>query len=159
MEFGLDSAVSKGGKGRDKDGGAVEGELGEHGEFCVGVSSCGLRGCVGWLSAHLCMFIFYLYLYLYLFSCFDCFYSVENEPVSLYLFAGWCGLEVRLMLIVGIRTGDIVLVSEQPAGSAKKREVKDLEAKGSRGVVTRVAKTGICKFCFCGANDLSLFKI
>ncbi|KUJ22457.1 P-loop containing nucleoside triphosphate hydrolase protein [Mollisia scopiformis] len=43
----------------------------------------------------------------------------------------------------GIRTGDIVLVSEQPAGSAKKREVKDLEAKGSRGVVTRVAKTGV----------------
>jgi hypothetical protein len=40
-----------------------------------------------------------------------------------------------------------VLVSEQPAGSAKKREVKDLEAKGSRGVVTRVAKAGICKFC------------
>ncbi|CZR50776.1 probable DNA-binding protein SMUBP-2 [Phialocephala subalpina] len=43
----------------------------------------------------------------------------------------------------GIRTGDIVLVSEQPAGSAKKREVKDLEAKGSRGVVTRAQKTGV----------------
>ncbi|KAJ0121072.1 dna helicase [Diaporthe amygdali] len=40
----------------------------------------------------------------------------------------------------GIRTGDIVLVSEQPAGSAKKREVKDLERKGVKGVVTRVRK-------------------
>ena len=40
----------------------------------------------------------------------------------------------------GIRTGDIVLVSEQPAGSAKKREVKDLEKKGVKGVVTRVRK-------------------
>lgn len=40
----------------------------------------------------------------------------------------------------GIRTGDIVLVSEQPAGSAKKREVKELERKGARGVVTRVRK-------------------
>lgn len=38
----------------------------------------------------------------------------------------------------GIRTGDIVLVAEQPAGSAKKREVKDLERKGARGVVTKV---------------------
>ncbi|KAF5592647.1 HCS1-DNA helicase A [Fusarium pseudoanthophilum] len=38
----------------------------------------------------------------------------------------------------GLRTGDIVLVAEQPAGSAKKREVKDLEKKGGRGVVTRV---------------------
>lgn len=40
----------------------------------------------------------------------------------------------------GIRTGDIVLVAEQPAGSAKKREVKDLEKKGARGVVTKVTK-------------------
>jgi DNA polymerase alpha-associated DNA helicase A len=44
----------------------------------------------------------------------------------------------------GIRTGDIVLVAEQPAGSAKKREVRELEAKGSRGVVTRVGKSAIC---------------
>lgn len=43
----------------------------------------------------------------------------------------------------GIRTGDIVLVSEQPAGSAKKREVKDLESKGSRGVVTRIQRTAV----------------
>lgn len=40
----------------------------------------------------------------------------------------------------GIRTGDIVLLAEQPAGSAKKREVKDLEKKGARGVVTKVQK-------------------
>jgi DNA polymerase alpha-associated DNA helicase A len=43
----------------------------------------------------------------------------------------------------GIRTGDIVLVAEQPAGSAKKREVKDLEKKGSRGVVTKVHKGSV----------------
>lgn len=41
----------------------------------------------------------------------------------------------------GIRTGDIVLVAEQPAGSAKKREVKELEKKGARGVVTRVQRS------------------
>lgn len=41
----------------------------------------------------------------------------------------------------GLRTGDIVLVAEQPAGSAKKREVKELERKGARGVVTRVQRT------------------
>lgn len=40
----------------------------------------------------------------------------------------------------GIRTGDIVLASEQPAGGAKKREVKELERKGARGVVTRVRR-------------------
>ncbi|KAK0632327.1 hypothetical protein B0T14DRAFT_29950 [Immersiella caudata] len=40
----------------------------------------------------------------------------------------------------GIRAGDIVLVSEQPAGSAKKREVKELERKGAKGVITRVGK-------------------
>ncbi|KAI5920082.1 P-loop containing nucleoside triphosphate hydrolase protein [Camillea tinctor] len=43
----------------------------------------------------------------------------------------------------GIRTGDIVLVSEQPAGSAKKREIKDLEKKGARGVVTKIKKEAI----------------
>lgn len=43
----------------------------------------------------------------------------------------------------GIRTGDIVLVAEQPAGSAKKREVKDLERKGARGVVTRLKRDAI----------------
>lgn len=40
----------------------------------------------------------------------------------------------------GLRTGDIVLVAEQPAGSAKKREIKELEKKGARGVVTKVQR-------------------
>lgn len=43
----------------------------------------------------------------------------------------------------GIRTGDIVVVSEQPSGSARKREVKELEGKGVRGVVTRVQKASV----------------
>lgn len=43
----------------------------------------------------------------------------------------------------GIRAGDIVLVSEQPAGSAKKREVRELERKGAKGVVTRVRRGDI----------------
>ena len=43
----------------------------------------------------------------------------------------------------GIRTGDIVLVAEQPAGSAKKREVKELEKKGVKGVVTKVGRNGL----------------
>ncbi|KAF6840783.1 hypothetical protein CMUS01_03816 [Colletotrichum musicola] len=40
----------------------------------------------------------------------------------------------------GLRPGDIVLVAEQPAGNAKKREVRELESKGARGVVTRVRR-------------------
>ncbi|KAK8874112.1 DNA helicase [Apiospora arundinis] len=40
----------------------------------------------------------------------------------------------------GIRTGDIVLVSELPAGSAKKREIKELEKKGARGVITKTKR-------------------
>lgn len=43
----------------------------------------------------------------------------------------------------GIRVGDIVLVATQPAGSARKKEVKELEDKGSRGVVTRVTKVAV----------------
>ncbi|RWA07199.1 hypothetical protein EKO27_g7900 [Xylaria grammica] len=43
----------------------------------------------------------------------------------------------------GVRTGDIVLVSEQPAGSAKKREIKDLEKKGARGVVIKIKKDAV----------------
>ncbi|KAK3337159.1 P-loop containing nucleoside triphosphate hydrolase protein, partial [Cercophora scortea] len=43
----------------------------------------------------------------------------------------------------GIRSGDIVIVAEQPAGSAKKREVRELERKGGKGVVIRVARAGI----------------
>ena len=40
----------------------------------------------------------------------------------------------------GLRTGDIVLLSEQASGSAKKKEIKELEKKGVRGVITRVRK-------------------
>jgi DNA polymerase alpha-associated DNA helicase A len=43
----------------------------------------------------------------------------------------------------GIRVGDIVLVSELPAGGAKKREVRELEAKGARGVVVKVQIAGV----------------
>ncbi|KAJ2974139.1 hypothetical protein NQ176_g6216 [Zarea fungicola] len=43
----------------------------------------------------------------------------------------------------GLRTGDIVLVADQPAGSAKKKEIQELEKKGARGVVTKVHKTGV----------------
>ncbi|KKA26751.1 hypothetical protein TD95_000862 [Thielaviopsis punctulata] len=43
----------------------------------------------------------------------------------------------------GLRSGDIVLVAGQPAGSAKKREVKDLEKKGVRGVVTKTARSAV----------------
>lgn len=41
----------------------------------------------------------------------------------------------------GVRVGDIVMVAGQPAGSAKKREVKELEEKGGRGVVTKVGRS------------------
>lgn len=43
----------------------------------------------------------------------------------------------------GIRAGDIVMVAEQPAGSARKKEVRELEARGSRGVVTRVGRSAV----------------
>ena len=34
-------------------------------------------------------------------------------------------------------------MAEQPAGSAKKREVRELEEKGCRGVVTRVGRGSV----------------
>ncbi|KAI9823780.1 MAG: hypothetical protein M1832_002337 [Thelocarpon impressellum] len=43
----------------------------------------------------------------------------------------------------GIRTGDIVAVQGQPAGSAKKQVKSELRAKGVEGVVTKVASTNI----------------
>jgi len=43
----------------------------------------------------------------------------------------------------GISSGDIVVVAEQPTGSARKREVRELEKKGVRGVVVRVAKAAL----------------
>ena len=36
-----------------------------------------------------------------------------------------------------------MLVAEQPAGSAKKREVRELEDRGSKGVVTRVGRSAV----------------
>lgn len=55
----------------------------------------------------------------------------------------------------GLRTGDIVLVSEQPAGSAKKREVKDLEKKGSRGVITKVQRAHVNVALDDGKDEIS----
>ncbi|TDZ13079.1 DNA polymerase alpha-associated DNA helicase A [Colletotrichum spinosum] len=43
----------------------------------------------------------------------------------------------------GLRPGDIVLVAEQPAGNAKKKDVRELESKGARGVVTRVRSEAV----------------
>jgi DNA polymerase alpha-associated DNA helicase A len=43
----------------------------------------------------------------------------------------------------GVRVGDIVSVAEQSAGSAKKREIKEMEVKGAKGVVTKIGKTGV----------------
>ncbi|KAM4054819.1 AAA domain-containing protein [Hirsutella rhossiliensis] len=43
----------------------------------------------------------------------------------------------------GVRAGDIVLIAEQPAGSAKKREAKELERGGARGVVVRVQRAAV----------------
>ena len=43
----------------------------------------------------------------------------------------------------GIRVGDIVAVSDQPTGSAKKTEKKELEKKGTEGVVLRVRRENI----------------
>lgn len=54
----------------------------------------------------------------------------------------------------GIRTGDIVLVAAQPAGSAKKREVTELEKKGARGVVTKVQRAFVAVALDEGKEDL-----
>jgi DNA polymerase alpha-associated DNA helicase A len=43
----------------------------------------------------------------------------------------------------GIRTGDIVRVSEQPKGGAKKRDAEALKTKGVEGVVTRVGQRAV----------------
>ena len=43
----------------------------------------------------------------------------------------------------GIRTGDIVRVSEQPSGGVKKKERADMKAKGVEGVVTRVGEMAV----------------
>jgi DNA polymerase alpha-associated DNA helicase A len=43
----------------------------------------------------------------------------------------------------GIRVGDIVAVQDQPAGSAKKTEKKELEKKGAEGVVLKVRRESV----------------
>ena len=43
----------------------------------------------------------------------------------------------------GIRVGDIVAVQDQPSGSAKKTEKKELEKKGAAGVVLRVRRENV----------------
>lgn len=43
----------------------------------------------------------------------------------------------------GIRVGDIVAVQDQPSGSAKKTEKKELAVKGAAGVVLRVRRENV----------------
>ena len=43
----------------------------------------------------------------------------------------------------GIRVGDIVAIQDQPAGSAKKSEKRDLAKKGAEGVVLRVKRENV----------------
>lgn len=43
----------------------------------------------------------------------------------------------------GIRPGDIVAVQEQPAGSAKKAEKRELKSSGVEGVVLRVRRENV----------------
>jgi DNA polymerase alpha-associated DNA helicase A len=43
----------------------------------------------------------------------------------------------------GIRVGDIVAVQDQPSGSAKKTEKKELEKKGAEGVVLRMRRENV----------------
>ncbi|KAG7292579.1 hypothetical protein NEMBOFW57_002614 [Staphylotrichum longicolle] len=47
----------------------------------------------------------------------------------------------------GIRVGDIVLVAEQPAGGARKREVKEMEGKGRmKATMERLGKMGEAEY-------------
>ncbi|TPX17977.1 uncharacterized protein E0L32_011945 [Thyridium curvatum] len=43
----------------------------------------------------------------------------------------------------GLRTGDIVLVAAQPAGAAKRREMKEMERRGVKGVVVRTRRADV----------------
>lgn len=43
----------------------------------------------------------------------------------------------------GIRVGDIVAVQDQPSGSAKKTEKKEIEKKGASGVVLKVRRENV----------------
>ncbi|KAK4226151.1 P-loop containing nucleoside triphosphate hydrolase protein [Podospora fimiseda] len=48
---------------------------------------------------------------------------------------GWTDLPEH-----GIRVGDVVVVSEQPTGKERKKQVQELEKKGVKGVVARVRR-------------------
>ncbi|KAG5937355.1 hypothetical protein E4U59_004409 [Claviceps monticola] len=56
----------------------------------------------------------------------------------------------------GIRVGDIVLVAEQPAGGARKREIRELEKKAARGVVTKVHRASVYVALEEGREEVSL---
>jgi DNA polymerase alpha-associated DNA helicase A len=43
----------------------------------------------------------------------------------------------------GIRVGDIVAVQDQPSGSAKKTEKRELEKKGAEGVVLKIRRENV----------------
>jgi DNA polymerase alpha-associated DNA helicase A len=43
----------------------------------------------------------------------------------------------------GVRVGDVVSVGRLPAGGARKREVRELEAAAVRGVVVKVGRAGV----------------
>ncbi|SPO00865.1 probable DNA-binding protein SMUBP-2 [Cephalotrichum gorgonifer] len=59
----------------------------------------------------------------------------------------------------GIRTGDVVLVAGQPGGSAKKREVRELEEKGVGGVVVRFGKGAISVAVEEGKDEMPAGKV
>lgn len=53
----------------------------------------------------------------------------------------------------GLRPGDLVLVAAQPAGGAKKREARELERAGVRGVVFRVQRAAVAVALDEGRDD------
>jgi len=55
----------------------------------------------------------------------------------------------------GVRAGDIVLVAEQPAATARKREMRELEGKGARGVVTRVRRGDVAVALDDGGDEVA----
>lgn len=46
-----------------------------------------------------------------------------------------------------IRTGDIVAIQQQPAGSARKKEKQELKDTGVEGVVMKVTASAVCVAC------------
>lgn len=47
-------------------------------------------------------------------------------------------------------------MAEQPAGGARKREIRELEKKASRGVVTKVQRAGVYVALEEGREEVSL---